>query len=142
MARAELIKDDEFEREYRINTGQVITLKLDEDWSQITFWDNESQLGSDMDFVFTEIDDSYENYLLSRMFIPIKNVGLGRAALEFFIDATNSTIFCRSNDGIVRDDGSHLTEDATGFVDKMKEEGLISFYDELELYYEDYNDVD
>jgi len=76
------------------------------------------------------------------MFIPIKNVGLGRAALEFFIDATNSTIFCRSNDGIVRDDGSHLTEDATGFVDKMKEEGLISFYDELELDDEDYNDVD
>ena len=142
MAHAEFISEEDYERRYRINTGQIITLKLEEDWSQITFWGNDIQLGNDMDFVFTEMDDSCENYLLSRMYIPIKNVGLGRAALEFFADETGSNVYCRSNDGIVRDDGSHLTEDAHGFVIKMNEEGLILFYDEGEFDEGEFDDED
>lgn len=60
------------------------------------------------------------------MYSPIPQSGLGRAALEFFIDMTGASIYCRPNDGIVRDDGSHLTEVAPGFVHKMQQEGLIA----------------
>lgn len=126
MARAILILDNELQRDYKIQDERVITLKLEEDYSQISFFDSAGeQLGLDMDFVFTESETKNDMYLLSRMFVPIRNSGLGRAALEFFIDKTDATIYARSHDGLVRDDGSHLTEDAPAFVTKMQEEGLI-----------------
>lgn len=59
------------------------------------------------------------------MYVPIKEAGLGRAALEFFKDYTQADVFARENDGQVRDDGSRLTEDAPGFVAKMIDEGIL-----------------
>lgn len=57
--------------------------------------------------------------------MPIIGVGLGRAALEFFKEYTGAEVFAREYDGQVRDDGSHLTEDAPGFVAKMIDEGIL-----------------
>lgn len=126
MPRAEFISEDEFERKYEIANGQTITLKIDEDYSQVSFWnDDNEQLGSDMDFVFRESEFNPNRYLLARMYVPITNMGLGRAAIEFFKEVTNATIYTRPHDGISRDDGSHLTDDAPGFVSRMQEEGLI-----------------
>ena len=122
-------KDRGWERDYKIPSGQIITLKLEEDFSEITFWENGKQLGNNMNFEFKILDESDNSYLLSRMYVPIKRVGLGRAALESFKYITRSLIYCRSHDGIVRDDGSHLTEDAPAFVTKMINEGLIESND-------------
>jgi hypothetical protein len=126
MPKAEFISEDEFERIYEISNGRLITLKIDDDYSQVTFWnEDDEQLGSDMDFVFLESDFDDNRYLLARMYVPIKNQGLGRAALGFFKEVTDATIYARANDGNRRDDGSHLTEDAPGFVTKMQLEGLL-----------------
>lgn len=126
MPKAKFISEDEFVRIYEISDGRLITLKIDDDYSQVTFWDNENeQLGFDMDFVFIESEFDHNSYLLARMYVPITNNGLGRAALEFFKELTDATIYARPNDGNRRDDGSHLTEDAPGFVTKMQLEGLI-----------------
>ena len=122
MARAKFITERESERDYKLEDSRVITLKISDDLTQITFWFNQTQLGKDDDFCFKDFEDGY---LLSRMYVPIKQMGLGRAALEFFITYTKQKIYARMNDGIKRDDGSHLTGDALGFVYKMRKEGLI-----------------
>ena len=58
-----------------------------------------------------------------------KNLGLGSATLKFFKDATfNSELWASPNDGVIREDGSHLTVDAPGFVRKMIAEGLSNGY--------------
>jgi hypothetical protein len=57
---------------------------IDEDVSPVTFWNgHDEQLGSDMDFVC--IKSKFKNsVLLARMYVPVKQIGLGRADLYFF----------------------------------------------------------
>jgi hypothetical protein len=126
MAKAILINDRQWERDYEIHTGELITLKLEEDLSEVTFWDAEDKmLGVRENFVFIGEDSGNNRYLLARMYIAKKGCGLGRAALEMFIDITGASVYARLNDGITRDDGSHLTGDAPSFVIHMQKEGLI-----------------
>lgn len=126
MGRAQFISEEEMERKYAISNGDIIILKIDEDFEEITFWDEQNnQLGSDRDFLFVEDEENENRFLLARMFVPIKQNGLGRAALEFFTEYTDSVVYARENDGITRNDGSHLTGDAPIFVGKMQREGLI-----------------
>lgn len=138
MAIATLVKDNDNERIYKISRNRLITIKID-DFSEITYWENGSQIGNDEDFVFLEDEFDSDRYLLARMYVPIKGEGLGRATIEFFSEYFSATVWARTFDGIERQDGSHLTEDAPGFVDKMIEEGLLEdnrdkgdFYDEYE----------
>lgn len=37
------------------------------------------------------------------------------------------SVFARNNDGIQRDDGSHLTEDAPAFIEAMIKKGLVHY---------------
>lgn len=136
MPRATLINDREWERDYITPTGRMITLKLDEDLSQVTFWDGGNQLGNDRDFLFVESEGDNNSYLLARMYSPIVRSGLGRASLEFFKEITGAKIYTRPNDGIVRDDSTHLTGDAPIFVGKMIKEGLIENNDIDDLTHE------
>lgn len=126
MAKAELIEERESERDYKISDGRVITIKVEDDLLSFSFWEGKNLLGSDDDFVFVDECDN-GTYLLGRMYIQPKGFGLGRAAIEYFKDNNNgAVVYTRQNDGITRDDGSHLTEDAPRFVNKMIDEGLIS----------------
>lgn len=128
MKKAILIEEREFERDYQIQDGRIITLKYDDIEDTITFSENGESIGDEFSFV-----DEHENgdrYLLARMYSPIPQSGLGRAALEFFIEMTDAIIYARQHDGIVRDDGSHLTGDAPIFVGKMQEAGLIENWDD------------
>ncbi len=127
MARAELIHENELERIYKVIGNTHVILKLEDDFSEIKFY-NIKREKLDGEFNFIDETENYKNYLLARMYVPLqfKNLGLGRAALEFFTEYTGSSIYTRPNDGIVRNDGSHLTEEAPGFVSKMINEGLIT----------------
>jgi len=132
MPRATLIKDNDNERDYQIPSGRIITLVYDDMDYSISFKENDQPIGDEFRFIDESIDEDGcgdgERYLLARMFSPVPASGLGRAALEFFIDMTGATIYARSHDGIVRDDGSNLTGDAPIFVGKMQDEGLIEEY--------------
>ncbi len=125
MATAVLIEDNGNERKYLINSGDHIILRLEDD-DIITFWDvSDNKFDGEFSFLESEIGN---RYLLARMFVPRNLIGsgLGRAAIEFFIDAKwDAVIFARDNDGIVREDGSNLTDDAPFFVGKMIAEGLL-----------------
>jgi hypothetical protein len=125
MARAVLIEDRGLERDYKIATGQIITLVFDESNLTISFQED----GEDIGDVF-EFEDEFETekrFLLKRMYSPdqYKRQGLGRAVLELFNDIIEGTIYTRPNDGQRRKDQSHLTGDAPAFVMSMQEEGLI-----------------
>jgi hypothetical protein len=69
------------ERDFKIASGNSLTLKLDEDLSQIKFWENGKQLGNNLDFIFVESDFGDLTYLLARMNVLIKKSGLDRAAI-------------------------------------------------------------
>lgn len=128
MAKAILQNEREFERDYLLSNGTIITLVLEDDYSQITFKDS-SGISLEGEFSFNENEDN-GRYLLERMYAPIKKQGIGRACLEFFIETTGAIVYTRPNDGNQLDDGSHLTEDAPGFVNQMQNEGLIEQDDE------------
>ena len=123
MAKAIFVNSREFERDYKVPSGQIITLKIDDDWREITFYD---QSGTKLDggFQFEDDEDEQQRYLLARMYAPFTRAGLGRAALEFFIDITGASVYARQIED-EPDDGSHLTGDAPEFVDKMIKEGLL-----------------
>ncbi len=66
-----------------------------------------------------------------------KRKGIGRESLKFFKEITGTQIVASENDGIRKDDGSHLTGDAPVFVSKMQEEGIIerpAGYDSYDRY--------
>lgn len=127
MAKAVLLKDNEFIRVYRSAKGKRIILKLAEDYSEIIIKDlQNNQLG---EFEFKEL--GINGYKLMRMDCNnIKKEGVGRAVLEFFKDITGGPIYASPHDGHRREDGSHLTDDAPKFVYKMIQEGLIDGYDD------------
>lgn len=124
MGRATLKKDNDNERIYKLPNGKIITIRIN-DYSEISYIENGIEIGNDQDFVFVEDEFDSSKYLLARMYVPIKGQGLGRATIEFFTQYFGAIVWARNNDGIEREDGSHLTEDAPSFVDKMIEEGLI-----------------
>ncbi len=125
MARAKLIANNDNRRTYQIIGNRKITIDINDD-SEITYWENGARISDDDEFVFIQDEFQPSKYLLARMYAPIKNVGLGRATIEFFKDYYEAIIYARQNDGIDREDGSHLTEDAPGFVAKMIDEGLLN----------------
>ena len=109
-----------------LNNGQVVELRLSEDWEEITFYQNNVKI-KDCEFEFYDLYEDQTVYLLKRMYSPshIKRQGLGEEVLRFFKDETDAIIVTRKFDGIVQSDGSHLTENAPNFVKKMKNLKLI-----------------
>ena len=129
MATATLIADNGKEREFSINSGQIVTIKILDDYSEINFIINGKQLHEGFEFHQLENGD----YKIVHMYMNgLEGNGLGREALRLFKDITGSEIYASPPDGLKRDDGSHLTGGAPGFVAKMIEEGLIAGYDDDE----------
>jgi len=137
MGIAKLIKDAEFTRVYESSNGNLITLVLDDCLEDIIFRDEKGKKVGE--FEFRELANG--GYKLTRMYNEVyKGEGLGRAALEFFKEASRSKLYVSPNDGQTRDDGSHLTEDAPGFAAKMIKEGLFDGYDADSIYVDDATD--
>lgn len=88
-------------------------------------------------FQFQELDNG-NHYLLwmglegcNRKYV---HKGIGTEAIKFFKEYYNSKIYSAPNDGIVRDDGSHLTNNAPSFVLKMQSIGLFEPNEDVEDY--------
>ncbi|MBL7558974.1 hypothetical protein JAO71_04075 [Olleya sp. YSTF-M6] len=132
---AELIEDRDFEKDFKLKDNRIITLRLEDDLTEISFWEGGNQLGSPYNdvFSFDELEDYSEpTYRLSRMYCPVKKNGLGREAVRMFLDYSDAKIVTRPPNTGELSDGSHLTEDAPDFVAKMQKEGLIENWDDLE----------
>lgn len=55
--------------------------------------------------------------------------GIGRECMRILSQDYGYTVVASRDDGIRRDDGSHLTGDAPGFFQKMVSEGLVFWHD-------------
>ncbi len=127
----ELIEDLAEVRWYRLRDGRTVKLELE-------------PMGADAVFAYSadgkEIgcfrfrDESMVPgkwlYLLTYCFLDkqgnsYKRQGIGEAILRFFAEYHEAEICAQDNDGQRRDDGSHLTGDAVGFVARMRKKGLI-----------------
>lgn len=128
MSKTILKAEREFERDYQIKGGRIITIIFDEENESFNFKENGEIIGDKFRFIDYSVDGNRKRFLIARMYSPIKLAGLGRAVLEFFIYLTEATIYAHQNEGIKKDDGSHLTEDALNFVSKMQKAGLIEKY--------------
>jgi len=105
---------------------------LDDDFQQIDILDAaRKEIGRIYFLLYDDEDGEYLNhYLLSWAYLDMaddsyKRCGIGRTALKLHQELAEYPIVARDNDGIKRDDGSHLTGDAPGFVEQMRKEGLI-----------------
>jgi hypothetical protein len=78
-----------------------------------------------------EIDDERHSYLklvwafLDKSGNGFTRRGIGRQCLLIVKERYGLPIVAEENNGIKKDDGSHLTGDAPAFIARMREEGLI-----------------
>jgi len=128
----DLNKLNMYEKTVELKNGQAITMKLDEEFEKITFWDGDNELNGEFEFIASEY--KHDVFLLSRMYTPIMRNGLGESALRFFKEETgDATIWTREPGGPQYSDGSYLTEHAPSFVMKMQKLGLIEeWFDPME----------
>jgi hypothetical protein len=111
-----------------IDNDREIMIEIDIDDDTVinaNYYENGEMLGNEDDFTFYNEYGFGNSYLLQRMYVPERRLGLGRETIEFFKEYYDATVYARTNDGLTRDDGSELTEDAPGFVDKMIDEGIL-----------------
>lgn len=126
MAIAQLVNEGDTFRIYRNSKGKLFKFILEDEFELLIEDINGNSVG---EFEFKELD--YGNgYKVMRMYTnQYSNTGLGSAALQYFLDIFGGPLYTSPNDGITRDDGSHLTEDAPSFVQHMIAKGLINGYD-------------
>lgn len=126
MATAQLIKEEDTFRIYRNSKGQLFKFILEDEFELLIEDMDGNSIG---EFEFKELD--YGNgYKVMRMYTnEHKNTGLGSAALVYFLEMYGGPLYTSPNDGIPKDDGSHLTEDAPFFVQHMIAKGVIDGYD-------------
>lgn len=125
-----LLEDGETKRKYRMNDGREVIITVD-DWEcEVTVMTRDGKkIGS---VQLERIKDDHTEYAkLTWIYMDLfddtyKGNGLGRECLNFFKEVTGLDIAAEYHDGIRKDDGSHLTQDAPGFVAKMREEGIIT----------------
>lgn len=120
---------------------RCIDLEFDEDQLICTARHNGALLGT---FRLDQADPERDSAVLLLTHCHIEEIpgykrcGIGEQMLRLPVDYGYS-IFARNHDGIVRSDGSHLTENAPGFIEAMVRKGLIS-YEGSGIDYDNYNE--
>ena len=117
---------------YQLNDGRSVIIDIDDLDYDVTVAAHPSgeKIGY-MKFRLIEMPLDNHSYLhLTHAFLDeagrgYVHKGIGRRCLELVRELSGLSISASDHDGQRRDDGSHLTGDAPGFVFKMREEGLI-----------------
>ena len=113
--------DDET-RQLVLDSGEIVELRFDEDSVAIFAQDEEVGRLSFRPYDVPVNKHQEETYFhLTYAFIEgrngkFKRQGIGTEAFRLFRECTGAEVTFSENDGIMRDDGSHLTGDAPRFV--------------------------
>jgi hypothetical protein len=122
-----LVEKIEGERRRLILTsGEIVELRLEDDSVAAYAQDNEIRRLCFRAYrmaVSKHHDETY--YHLTSAFIEggggkYKYRGIGTEAFRFFREYTSAKVTFSENDGLRKDDGSHLTGDGVRFVTKLK----------------------
>jgi len=122
----QVISSDELTQRCRLSDGRLVDIEIDDTGLEITVTAvNGPKLGS-VELRATKSG----HYYLMWMYLDqdggaFKRCGIGRQALKFHNESFGSLFTAAPNDGRQRDDRSHLTGDARGFIRKMRDEGLV-----------------
>ena len=119
------------EAAYRCKDGRDVHIYIDDEMDFLTtIRDGEGrEIGR---FEFDWIDDLDGDYLKLRWaYLDVidssyRCKGIGRECLKRVKEFSGFEIVAEDHDGVQRDDGSHLTNDAPGFVARMRRERLIA----------------
>ena len=131
MNKLSLIKDNGKIRKYRLNGGRFITIDVSDD-SELVVKDHKNNEIGKIKFSYRDEDfpGGSPYYHITWMYLNSKDSsylhkGIGREALTFFKEVYGLPITASDDDGLKKDDGSHLTGNAPFFVAKMRDEGMI-----------------
>ncbi|MCY4002368.1 MAG: hypothetical protein OXF33_01455 [Rhodospirillales bacterium] len=117
---------------YQLNDGRSVIISVDQlDYGITVTADPAGKSIGFMTFRSIEMPSTGPDHLhLTQAFLDTSDrsylrKGIGRRCLELVREISGLSITASEHDGLPREDGSHLTGDAPGFVDKMRAEGLI-----------------
>ena len=115
--------------EFNSKNDKTHLIEIDEDnYTARVLQEDGSEIGR---LKFRVIDDDFDSFLklcwayLDRAGVEFKRQGIGRECLSLVREKSGLSIIANNNDGRQQGDGSHLTGDAAGFVERMRAEGLI-----------------
>ncbi|HCH1474579.1 TPA: hypothetical protein NKQ81_004625 [Vibrio parahaemolyticus] len=120
------MSDYELFTHHKISENESVKICIDEDeFKLIVFNESNEKVG---EIEFSELNNGFKIRWMYLDFLgdDYKHKGIGRAALVYFKEIYQMPIYANNNDGLVYDDGSHLTGDAPFFIDKMRSEKIVS----------------
>lgn len=116
---------------YLCKDGRQVTICVDDEMDYMTTVNDNA--GKEIGRIeFTYIQEDQDDYLkltwayLDRLDSTYRFQGIGRECLKLVKELSGLPIVAEDNDGISRSDGSHLTGDAAGFVNRMRVERIIA----------------
>lgn len=112
-------------RQLVLDTGEIVELRFEDD--SVAVFVRNVEIGR-LSFRAYEAPAKYYEetyYHLTHAFIEggggkYKHQGIGTEAFKLFRECTGAEVTFSENDGIRKDDGSHLTGDAPRFVSSLK----------------------
>ena len=126
-----VLRGNEVEEAYRCKDGREVRIYIDDKSDFLTTV--KDGVGREIGrFEFQWIDDLNGDYLklcwayLDLVDASYRRQGIGRECLKRVKEFSGFDIVAEDHDGVQREDGSHLTNDAPGFVAQMRREHLIA----------------
>lgn len=112
------------ELDFQAKNGVTYTIEIDDSGEKISvFLDREPKGEICMSCIEDEHSSHY--YITSLALDDCAGIGIGRECLLRHKEMFDSPITAAEDDGIRKDDGSHLTGNGPGFIRKMREEGIV-----------------
>lgn len=101
-------------------------LRDDDNGWEISVYLNQIKMG---EISFREIEVEPPEYTVYKIIglnlEKCKGQGIGRACLQYHTEIYGCSIVAGDDTGTTSDDGSHLTGDGPGFIEKMRDEGIV-----------------
>ena len=121
----QLINDLGHTRQYRLQTGEVVVMQIDDDGKHINIWEHAGKPIGEV-----ELSDRDDHFMITYIAVDkqgdrFMHCGLASEALRFHKAHCGSTLCAAENDGLNREDGSHLTGFALGLIAKLRAEGVV-----------------
>lgn len=122
----QVISSNQLSQRCRLSDGRLVDIEIDDTGLEITVTAVDGPKLGSIELRAT----GNGHYHLTWMYLDqdggaFKRRGIGRQALKFHNESFGSLFTAAPNDGRQRDDRSHLTGDARGFIRKMRDEGLV-----------------